>query len=294
MKRKSVKMFQLAFAVFVVTLNPGLFAQETLTNETVLRLWRANVGETFIVERINQMPGVYQLGAGDLQTLTENRVPESIVTAMLTKKLQGNRPPATPPPAAPTPAPVGNTAAAPAGILRNAPAAPTNNPPAAAASDSGNGTVFYRRGNNWERAEPEMMTWQRRGAASKIAKYPSLGIVGRAVKAKLFGEHSRNNLTGIPDIVVAVRSGASLQNYLMVQLEQGKGERRLTVGDKRTNASHHSIPFSAQKIQTLGQFDQYRIDMPDGFAPGEYGVYDVASVFTGSQESARIYTFSIN
>jgi hypothetical protein len=331
MKRLQVLMdFILMFCV--LTLGGLLSAQapETLTNETVLRLWRAGMSESFIVDRIQQMPGIFQLTGADLQTLTDNRIPDRVIDAMYAKRGQNQRvlpsggftqnasaqnlssAPPVPNQASSLSSTLSSpqlsaqppSAAVPAGIVRGGGVPPPPALPQAASNatfgpDSGTGAVFYRRGNNWDRADPETMTWQNRGVAKKAAKIPSMGIVGKTPKARLFGEHSRNNLTGVPEIVVAVPSGTNMQNYLMVQMKQGKGERIVEVGDSRNHAAHNSIAFGAQKLGTVGQYDQYRIEMPDGFAPGEYGVYNVATVFNASTAasnsggSAKIYTFSI-
>ncbi len=326
MKQVPMKRLHLLFFFLIVVLG-GWFsaqAQETLTNETVLRLWRAGMSETFIVERIQQQPGIFQLTGGDLQTLTDNRIPDRVIEAMYAKRSQANQRAlpgggvaqnasvqapsqqntAVPPPPPPTVQASAPSVAAPAAVLRGGvPPPPATLPPPSGAvtapTADTSGAVFYRRGNNWELVLPETMTWQSNGVVKKAARVPSLGIVGRPARAKLFGEHSRTSFSGTPDIVVAVPAGTNMQNYLMVQLKQGKGERILSVGDSRNHAAHNSIQFGAQKVQTIGQYDQYRIEMPDGFAPGEYGVYNVAGVFSPNatsakgSETAKIYTFSI-
>lgn len=86
------------FLLFSVTLN----AQETLTNETILKLVNAGIGEDTIVAMVNQHPGRYSLSADGLVALKTAGVSDKILAAMIVKAGISN-PPVTPVAYAPQP-----------------------------------------------------------------------------------------------------------------------------------------------------------------------------------------------
>ena len=63
----------------------ALFAQESLTNETFLKLVKAGIGEDTIVGMINQQPGKYGLSADDIIALKRAGVSDRIMAAMIVK-----------------------------------------------------------------------------------------------------------------------------------------------------------------------------------------------------------------
>src|SRR6266851_3067109 len=82
------------------TLVIGLFcaalcAQESLTNETVLKLVKAGIGEDTIVGMVNQQPGKYSLTADDIVALKTGGVSDKILAAMIVRTAGSNMPPVT-------------------------------------------------------------------------------------------------------------------------------------------------------------------------------------------------------
>jgi len=84
--------------LFSVTLN----AQDPLTNETILKLVKAGIGEDTIVGMVNQQPGKYSLSADGLVALKTAGVSDKILAAMIVKAGTSN-PPVTPVAYAPQP-----------------------------------------------------------------------------------------------------------------------------------------------------------------------------------------------
>lgn len=62
-----------------------LHALEPLTNETILKLVKAGIGEETIVGMVNQQPGTYSLGYADVAALKSAGVSEKIIAAMIVK-----------------------------------------------------------------------------------------------------------------------------------------------------------------------------------------------------------------
>jgi hypothetical protein len=81
-----------------------LSAVEPLTNETILKLVKAGIGEETIVGMVNQQPGTYSLGDTDVAALKSAGVSERVIAAMIVKGGASNVAPATA--AAPTLSPI--------------------------------------------------------------------------------------------------------------------------------------------------------------------------------------------
>ena len=76
----------IAWIAFLVALSPAnLSAQEPLSNETVLKLVKAGIGEETIVGMVNQQPGKYSLSAEDVVALKAGGVSDKVIAAMIVK-----------------------------------------------------------------------------------------------------------------------------------------------------------------------------------------------------------------
>lgn len=64
-----------------------LCAEVVLTNDTVLKLVRAGIGEDTIIGMVNQQPGVYALSTADLAALKRAGITEKVIAAMLVRNL---------------------------------------------------------------------------------------------------------------------------------------------------------------------------------------------------------------
>jgi hypothetical protein len=74
-------------ALLLVSL--AALAQETLTNESVVKMVKSGLGESLIVTMVQTQPGKYSLAADDLVKLKEAGVSEKVMTAMLAKASGG-------------------------------------------------------------------------------------------------------------------------------------------------------------------------------------------------------------
>jgi len=78
-----------------------LCAEVVLTNDTVLKLVRAGIGEDSIIEMISQQPGVYALSASELAALKKAGATDKIMAAMLARNGAANVPALRPTPQPP-------------------------------------------------------------------------------------------------------------------------------------------------------------------------------------------------
>jgi hypothetical protein len=79
-----MKCFVLRISVGILLLSPSLlFAQQSLTNDSVIKLVRAGLSEDLIVQTVNSQPGTYALGADNIVALKKAGISEKIIAAML-------------------------------------------------------------------------------------------------------------------------------------------------------------------------------------------------------------------
>jgi len=105
-----------------------------LSNDSIVKLVKAGLGEDTIISMVNTQPGKYSLGADDIIALKKAGVSEKIITAML------NRPFAA-------------TVAAPA-------------EPAGSITEVG---VYYKKGDEWVQVMPEVVNWKTGGVLKSVA-----------------------------------------------------------------------------------------------------------------------------
>ena len=60
-----------------------LFAQESLTNQSILELQKMGFGKEVIIAKINNSPGTYDTTVEALLALKENEVPSEVIAAMI-------------------------------------------------------------------------------------------------------------------------------------------------------------------------------------------------------------------
>lgn len=85
-----MKALRLLFAFALVA-----GAQETLTNESIVKMAKAGLGEGLIVSMVQGQPGQYSLSPDDLIKLKQAGVSDKVVAAMIAKGSSGASAPAT-------------------------------------------------------------------------------------------------------------------------------------------------------------------------------------------------------
>jgi hypothetical protein len=107
------------FLALLMCLCVAVFAQNALTNDSVIKMVKAGLGDDVIVNTIKSQLGLFKVGADDLISLKQAGVSDKVIGAMLDKTnvgLSGNTStpdpqpapspqPTTPQPAPPTPVP---------------------------------------------------------------------------------------------------------------------------------------------------------------------------------------------
>src|SRR4051794_25139809 len=69
----------------VLLLCPVLFAQETLTNDSVVKLLKAGLSEELVVTTINSSPGTYDTSVNSLIALKKAGAGDKVLSAIILK-----------------------------------------------------------------------------------------------------------------------------------------------------------------------------------------------------------------
>jgi len=247
-----------------VTLTLAALAQEALTNESVVKMIKAGLGEGVIVEMIQSQPGSYSLTPDDLVKLKDQGVGDKILAAMIAKSTG-------------TPVPSGNgggTAAA-ADLPKDA--------------DIG---CYFKRGSEWEEMLPEVVNWKTGGVLKHVA---TAGVVKGDVNGHLDGAHSHNSLKSPVEVVIYVPEGVAITEYQLLHLHEQPESREFRtvtggVMHESGGATRDVVPFEGKRVQK----GVYKVLLPTSLGAGEYGFLPPGAGASHSSASiGKIYTFRI-
>ena len=250
-----------AFAwLFLISLS--LYAQEVLTNESVVKLVKAGISENLILEMISSQRGNYKTGADDVLALKKQGVSDKIIAVMLKAndiyEKSKNREIGPESPATGYPTEIG---------------------------------VYIKRGNQWLEVQPEVINWKTGGILKSIA---TAGIVKGDVNGHIQGKTSRNRATTPLEFLILAPEGVAITEYQLLKLRENKEYREFRtvtggVFHTKGGATRDLVPFEGRKI--AGRTFMVTLS---GLAPGEYGFLPPGAFVSASSSSTlgKIYTFS--
>jgi hypothetical protein len=248
-------------AVFVI----WCAAQTALTNDSIIKMVKAGLGEDIIVSTIKSQAGTYSTSADALIALKGAGVSDKIIAAMIEKGSGGAAAPSSAPAAA---------------------AAPADPPPV---SEVG---VYYNKAGKWADLSPEVVNFKTGGVLKTIG---SAGIVKGDINGHLNGSHSPNQLKTPVELMVYTPEGVAVTEYQLLRLHDQKDSREfrtVTGGVLHASggATRDVMPFENKKVAPR----TYIITLPN-LGAGEYGLLPPTSG-DGTGSSGRIgklYTFRI-
>jgi hypothetical protein len=237
-----------------------VLAQQTLSNDSVLKLVKAGMGDDLIVNMINSQPGSFALAADDVVALKAGGASDKVIGAMLLKNAGG--------------APVQAKSPAPAAGLVN---------------EIG---VYYKKGDTWIDLEPEVVNFKTGGVLKAIA---TEGIVKGDVNGHINGAESKTQLKTPVEILIYAPEGVAATEYQLLHLhESGKSRefRTMTGGvfHQSGGATRDAVEFQAKKIAPR----TYSLTL-SSLKSGEYGIFPPSSSdATGaSGRLGKLYTFHV-
>jgi len=245
------------------------FAQQQLTNDAVLKMVKAGLGDDIVVSTIQAQPGKYVTGPDELIALKTGGVSDKVIAAMIAK---GS--------AAPAPAPVAAPAAAPAAQ------------PAASVSPVNEVGVYFKKGDAWADLPPEVVNFKTGGVLKSIG---TAGIVKGDVNGHLNGVHSGTQLKTPIELLVYTQEGVAITEYQLLRLRDQKDSREfrtVTGGVMHVSGgqSRDLVPFESKKIAPR----TYQVVLPN-LGSGEFGLLPPASSdpTASSGRIGKLYTFRI-
>jgi hypothetical protein len=261
-------MMRRAFLWILLLASTATFAQETLTNESILKLVKAGLGEETIITMIKTQASSFSVSTDDVIALKTAGASDKIVAAMLAKN---------------------------AGAVAK-PVAAEAAPKVEAASTTKEGVplpdelgVYYLKDGKYVNIPPEILNL--RTARGKQM------MVGIFANAKLNGwitsQHSTTRLAPTNDFVVKLAEGTDPAEFLCVTFEVKKDRREVELARGRINIStgtHRSqIPFESERLAK----QIYRLKFGT-MKRGEYGLLPPgANISANATSAGKIYTFLV-
>jgi len=234
-------------------------AQDTLTNDSIVKMVKSGLGESLIINMIQTQPGQYSLKPDDLVRLKEQGVSEKIMNAMVSKG------------SAPSSGAAATDADIPQGL------------------DIG---IYFKRAGKWEEMLPEVVNWKTGGVVKHIA---TVGVVKGDINGHIAGDHSKT-AAGLPiEILIYAPEGVAITEYQLLHLHQEKDAREfrtVTGGIMHTSGgdTRDLLPFDGKKVASR----MYRVTL-EGLGTDEYCFLPPGAVTSSNSASiGKAYTFRIS
>jgi hypothetical protein len=245
--------------LFGALLSGLLLAQQPLTNDSILKLVKAGMGDDLIINMINTQPSGFAVAPDDLIALKAGGVSEKVIGAMLVRQ---------------------NSAVTPA---------PSISAPADSPREIG---VYYMKAGVWTDVEPEVVNFKSGGVLKSIA---TDGIVKGDINGNLKGAHSKLDLKTPVELLVYAPDGAAITEYELLHLHEQSNSREFRtvtggVFHKSGGANRDTIEFEGKKIAPR----TYLITLT-AVKGGEYGLLPPSTGdATGSTgRLGKLYTFHV-
>jgi hypothetical protein len=255
--------------LIVVSLAAAAFAQDTLTNDSILKLAKAGMSESVILTMVNGQPGNYSVKVDDLIALKQAGVSDKVVAAMVSKGSGGAATPS---------APVVAAAAS----------------PAAAGPTMEIGIYAKKPDGTWMEVLPEVVNWKTGGSIKTMA---SAGVVKKDVNGNIAGPTSRNTVKSPLEFQIVSAEGVSITEYQLIRLRLNKDYRefRTVTGgilNQQSGAMRDLVPFEGKRVAPR----TFSVVLPANLGAGEYGFLSPGAVGSSGNAAAQIgkmYTFRI-
>jgi hypothetical protein len=237
-------------------------AQKVLTNEAIIKMTKAGLDDGLILQTVRTQSGEYKTSPDDLIALKDAGVSQSVISAMMANESG----------LATHPAPVNVTTISPA------------------VDDIG---VYFKTGSvDWQAMPSERVNYRAGGALKSVF---TNNIIKKDMNGHVEGAFSTLELRSGDKILLFAPVGVEATEYVLIRFRQKSDAREFrtetgNVFHSETGADRDSVPFQATKIAT----HMFQFAVPDGLAPGEYGVLPPgAANQRGMAVAGKIYTFTI-
>lgn len=270
-------------ACLVLLLCPVLFAQEMMTNDSVIKLLKAGLSEDLVVTTITSSPGKYETSADALIALKKAGAGDKVVAAMILKASG----------AAPT-APGGLAATAPAAGTADV-AAPVSLAPGALPPGVDSVGVYFleKTGNHWQEVPAEVVNFKKEGSLKHLA---SAGVLKGEMTGLVGGNRSPLTLKMPAQFILYVPEGRAPGEYQLLHLHANADSREFRAANggivkDAGGALRDVLDYTAKKIAPR----VYLIEINEDFDRGEYGFLPPSDTALGDNipTATKLYSFSL-
>jgi hypothetical protein len=273
-KEHRMRKLFLSWLLAVVSAAISFAQTTTLTNETIVKMVKASLGEDVIISTITSTPAKFSTSPDDLIALKGSGVSDRVIGVVVERMVAINSAATAPPaPAAPNPG-------------------PTPTPSGGGSSPVNEVGVYYQKGESWADLHPEVVNFKTGGVLKTIG---TAGIVKGDVNGHLNGDHSSTQLKTPVTLLVYTHEGVDITEYQFLRLRESKDAREfrtVTGGVMHVSggATRDLVPFEGKKIAPR----TYQILFPN-LGSGEYGLLPPASsdATSSSGRIGKIYSFRV-
>ncbi len=265
---KSKAVIWAAMALFLTV----SLAQTFLTNDAIIKMAKAGLGDEILLSTIRTQPGRYTIAPDDLIALKGAGVSDKVIGAMIEKGAGGGG----------VPMPAGATA----NPLAAAPK------PSMAPGPVNEVGVYFLKNDTWMDLPPEVVNFKTGGVLKSIG---TVGIVKGDVNGRVNGEHSRTGLKSPVSLLVYASEGVSITEYQLLRLRDSKDAREfrtMTGGVMHVSggATRDLVPFEGKKTAPR----TWEVVLPN-LGSGEYGLLPPAGGDSTSSSGriGKVYSFRI-
>lgn len=262
---------------------PVLFAQETLTNDSVMKLLKAGLSQELVVTTINSSPGEYDTSVNALIALKKAGAADRVVAAMILKASGSTSAPAA---SNSTSAIAAGTADVPAPIAL----APGTLP---AGVDSVGVYFLDKGGNHWQEVPAEVVNFKKEGSLKHLA---SAGVLKGEMTGLVGGNRSPLTLKLPQQFILYVPEGRAPGEYQLIHLHANADSREFRAANggivkDAGGALRDVLEYTPKKIAPR----VYLIEMPEEFDRGEYGFLPPSDTAMGDNipTATKLYSFSL-
>lgn len=283
-------MRKAVLACLVLLLGSALMAQESLNNESVIKLIKAGLSEDLIVTTVNSSPGAYDTSANGLIALKKAGASDKVLAAIVLKAAGSS---ATLPAAAPAAASSGTAVGTSVGgspVNSSVGAEPNGLPPGV---DSVGVYYLDTSSNTWQELPAEVVNFKTGGALKHIA---SAGVIKEDMNGLVGGNRSRTILKFPASFIFYVPEGRAPGEYQLLRLRVNADSREFLasaggVTHQSGGAQRDEVDYTPKKIATR----VYQIVVGEDVGKGEYGFLPPSDAGSGNSiaSSGKIYTFAL-
>ncbi len=243
--------------------NADVSHPHALTNDTIIRMSKAGLDDTVIIQTIRTQPGAFDTTPDDLISLKNSGVSQKVIAAMQARS---------------------------AGLAIHSDTTVEVAPLAAGVDEIG---VYYKdKDGQWIPLRTERVQFKSSGWLKNAA---SDGLIKQDMNGHLDGQKSPLILPTGVQILIYTPVGTQAEEYDFLRFDEHSGSRdfRVKTGGlfhSETGSLRNEIEFHPQKVAK----DMYVFTVPADIEKGEYGVLPPGSSnVPGISNAGKIFTFSI-